>query len=161
MTTNQREEQPTKGTRIMTEPTKDEIADVFNSLMSTAHSCGAIYGTPTKIVDKVIRHWVQNSKDLVIVTEQLADAQKILAQCLSAMPCGYVPNHTVENLPDMISDQTTMFAEEITYSEKLEKQRDLLIEVLEITLNATVLNHRRERWHSDAEYALNKIKLNK
>ena len=39
-------------------------------------------------------------------------------------------------------------------------QRDLLIEVLEVTLNATVLNHRRDRWHSDAEYALNKIKLN-
>jgi hypothetical protein len=44
--------------------------------------------------------------------------------------------------------------------DRLEKQRDLLIEVLEVTLNATVLNHRRDRWHSDAEYALNKIKLN-
>jgi hypothetical protein len=41
------------------------------------------------------------------------------------------------------------------------KQRDLLIEVLEVTLNTTVLNHRHDRWHSDAEYALNKIKLNK
>ena len=45
-------------------------------------------------------------------------------------------------------------------NEALKAQRDLLIEVLEVALNATVLNHRRDRWHSDAEYALNKIKLN-
>ncbi len=41
------------------------------------------------------------------------------------------------------------------------KQRDLLQEMLEIVLNATVLNHRKDRWHIDAEYALHKIKLNK
>jgi len=114
----------------MTEPTKDEIADVYNSLMSVAHMYEGIYGSSTKIVDKVIRHWVQNSKDLVIVTEQLADTQKILAQCLSAMPCGYVPNHTVENLPAMISDQTTMFAEEITHAEYLEQRCAKLMEAL-------------------------------
>ena len=76
------------------------------------------------------------------------------------MPCSYIPNHTIENLPDMIASQAQLLAEEITHSEKLVKQRDLLIEVLEVTLNATVLNHRRDRWHSDAEYALHKIKLN-
>lgn len=38
------------------------------------------------------------------------------------------------------------------------KQRDLLIKVLEITLNSTALNHKNERWHSDAEYALQLIK---
>lgn len=46
-------------------------------------------------------------------------------------------------------------------NEALKAQRDLLIEALEKALNATVLNHRRDRWHTDAEYALHKIKLNK
>ncbi len=58
-------------------------------------------------------------------------------------------------------DRATKQLETVTEQrDRLEKQRDLLIEVLEVTLNATVLNHRRDRWHSDAEYALNKIKLN-
>ena len=86
--------------------------------------------------------------------------ETILKDCLYEMPVGYIPNHTIENLPDMIASQAQLLAEEITHSEKLVKQRDLLIEVLEVTLNATVLNHRRDRWHSDAEYALHKIKLN-
>lgn len=46
-------------------------------------------------------------------------------------------------------------------NEALKAQQDLLIEALEKALNATVLNHRRDRWHTDAEYALHKIKLNK
>lgn len=46
-------------------------------------------------------------------------------------------------------------------NESLKAQRDLLIEVLEIALNATALNHRKDRWFIDAEYALYKIKLNK
>ena len=49
----------------------------------------------------------------------------------------------------------------IKIKQNLMEQRDLLIEVLEKALNATVLNYRKERWHIDAEYALHKIKLNK
>lgn len=52
------------------ELTKDEIADVYSSLMSVAHSVGAIYGTPTKTLNKVLRHWTQCSKELTAVTEQ-------------------------------------------------------------------------------------------
>jgi hypothetical protein len=36
-------------------------------------------------------------------------------------------------------------------------QRDRLAENLERALNATVLNHRRDRWHIDAEYTLQLI----
>lgn len=114
----------------MTEPTKNEIADVFNSLMSTAHSYEGIYGTPTKIIDKVIRHWVQNSKDLVTVTEQLADAQKILAQCLYELPCSYIPNHTVENIPTLIADQVQRGAEEYRRAESLEQRCEKLVGTL-------------------------------
>ncbi len=35
-----------------------------------------------------------------------------------------------------------------------ERQRDRLAENLERALNATVLNHRNERWHIDAEHTL-------
>jgi hypothetical protein len=38
------------------------------------------------------------------------------------------------------------------------KERDRLVENLEIALNATVLNHRNDRWHMDAEYTLQLIK---
>lgn len=38
------------------------------------------------------------------------------------MPVGYIPNHTVENLPDMIKEQVKMLVEETAYGEKLEKQ---------------------------------------
>jgi hypothetical protein len=85
---------------------------------------------------------------------KVAELQKILNDCLYAMPCSYVPNHTVENLPAMIQNQTAMFAEEITRGESLEQQRDRLAENLERALNATVLNHRNDRWHIDAEYTL-------
>ena len=70
--------------------------------------------------------------------------------------------HENINTPNIVK-----YMETVLHSNELETeiravtaQRDLLIEVLEVTLNATVLNHRRDRWHSDAEYALNKIKLN-
>jgi hypothetical protein len=31
--------------------------------------------------------------------DMLAEAQNLLKQCLSAMPVGYIPTHTEENLP--------------------------------------------------------------
>ena len=39
-----------------------------------------------------------------------------------------------------------------------ERQRDRLAENLERALNATVLNHRNERWHIDAEHTLQLLK---
>ena len=42
--------------------------------------------------------------------------------------------------------------------QKLERERDRLVEALEQTLNATVLNHRNDRWHIDAEHSLQLIK---
>jgi predicted RNase H-like nuclease (RuvC/YqgF family) len=63
---------------------------------------------------------------------ELAEAQNILKQCLSIMPVGYIPTHTVENLPEMIGDLAKALAEETTEREQLEreltemtKQRDL------------------------------------
>jgi hypothetical protein len=125
-----------------------EAVEIKNMATETLSVIKQKYGLGKRNVMKELQH-------------KVAELEKILKDCLYEMPCSYVPNHTVEKLPVMIASQAQLLAEEITYSEKLVKQRDLLIEVLEVALNATVLNHRRDRWHSDAEYALHKIKLNK
>ena len=39
-------------------------------------------------------------------------------------------------------------------------ERDRLLENLELALNATVLNHRNEAWHRDAEHTLKLINQN-
>jgi hypothetical protein len=68
---------------------------------------------------------------------ELAEAQNLLKQCLSAMPVGYIPTHTAENLPEMIGDLAKALAEETTERENLERelatvteQRDKLAEEL-------------------------------
>jgi predicted RNase H-like nuclease (RuvC/YqgF family) len=73
---------------------------------------------------------------------ELAEARNILKQCLSIMPVGYVPTHTVENLPEMIGDLAKALAEETTEREKLErelsdmtKRRDDLLASLEKVVN--------------------------
>ncbi len=53
---------------------------------------------------------------------ELDKVQNILKQCLSIMPVGYVPTHTVENLPEMIGDLAKALAEETTEREKLERE---------------------------------------
>jgi predicted RNase H-like nuclease (RuvC/YqgF family) len=53
---------------------------------------------------------------------ELAEARNILKQCLSMMPVGYIPTHTVENLPEMIGDLAKALAEETTEREKLERE---------------------------------------
>lgn len=62
---------------------------------------------------------------------ELDDLKYILNACLRAMPCGYIPNHTIENLPAMIEDQAQRLTQECAYNELLEKQRDILADALE------------------------------
>jgi hypothetical protein len=73
---------------------------------------------------------------------ELAEARDTLKQCLSIMPVGYVPTHTMENLPEMIGDLAKALAEETTEREQLEhelaevrKQRDTLAEAMELFLS--------------------------
>jgi hypothetical protein len=40
------------------------------------------------------------------------------------------------------------------------QQNNELLQTTERVLNATVLNHRNERWHVDAEHTIEKVKLN-
>jgi len=69
--------------------------------------------------------------------DRLVEEQNLLKQCLSAMPVGYIPTHTAENLPEMICDLAKALAEETTERENLERelaavteQRDRLAEVI-------------------------------
>jgi predicted RNase H-like nuclease (RuvC/YqgF family) len=74
-----------------------------------------------------------------VLQRELAEARELLIKCLSVMPVGYVPTHTVENLPEMIGDLAKALADETTECEQLErelaearKQRDTLAEALEM-----------------------------
>ena len=73
--------------------------------------------------------------------DMLVEEQNLLKQCLSAMPVGYIPTHTAENLPEMIGDLAKALAEETTERENLERelaavteQRDRLAEALRIVM---------------------------
>jgi hypothetical protein len=66
--------------------------------------------------------------------DRLIEEQNLLKQCLSAMPVGYIPTHTAENLPEMIGDLAKALAEETTERENLEREcervrveRDMLV----------------------------------
>jgi predicted RNase H-like nuclease (RuvC/YqgF family) len=52
--------------------------------------------------------------------DMLVEEQNLLKQCLAAMPVGYIPTHTAENLPEMIGDLAKALAEETTERENLE-----------------------------------------
>jgi hypothetical protein len=54
--------------------------------------------------------------------DRLVEEQNLLKQCLSAMPVGYIPTHTAENLPEMICDLAKALAEETTERENLERE---------------------------------------
>jgi len=55
------------------EPTKEEIADTFNSIMCVAHQCKAIYGTPAETVSRVLNYWVESQKKHQRLHEWLDD----------------------------------------------------------------------------------------
>lgn len=70
---------------------------------------------------------------------ELAETNRIIKECLSVMPVGYIPSHTPENLPAKIewlvkelAENTTIRHERVAEElAKVTKQRDLLIEGLE------------------------------
>lgn len=82
-------------------------------------------------IDVMQRHsrYVQASQyidELIEQRDKLADKlaknENFLKECLHAMPCSYIPNHTVENLPAMIKDQAQMLGEECARADSLEQE---------------------------------------
>jgi hypothetical protein len=74
---------------------------------------------------------------MMMQRDMLVEEQNLLKQCLSAMPVGYIPTHTAENLPEMICDLAKALAEETAERENLERelatvteQRDRMIYAL-------------------------------
>ena len=96
---------------------------------------------------------------------ELTEAQNILKQCLSIMPVGYIPTHTVKNLPEMIGDLAKALAEETTECEQLErelaevrKQRDILETALMIIEGYYVHNESTyEDWKAMGQTAQNAL----
>jgi hypothetical protein len=66
--------------------------------------------------------WKAAREQITEQRDRLVEAQNILKQCLSAMPVGYIPTHTAENLPEMIGDLAKALAEETAEREKFERE---------------------------------------
>ncbi len=105
--------------------------------MSDTPRMDSAFNQPTSTTPR--RNWQldQCYREGCKLERELAEAQNLLKQCLSAMPVGYIPTHTAENLPEMIGDLAKALAEETTERENLERelatvteQRDKLAEEL-------------------------------
>ena len=103
--------------------------------MSDTPRMDSAFNQPTSTTPE--RNWQldQCYREGCKLERNLAEAQNLLKQCLSAMPVGYIPTHTAENLPEMIGDLAKALAEETTERENLERelaavteQRDRLAE---------------------------------
>jgi hypothetical protein len=59
--------------------------------------------------------------------QELTRLRKILKDTLYQIPCSYVPNHTEENLPELVKQLAEEYSGEYKENEALTKQKDLLI----------------------------------
>jgi len=109
--------------------------------MSDTTRMDSAFNQPTSTTPR--RNWQldQCYREGCKLERELAEAQNLLKQCLSAMPVGYIPTHTAENLPEMICDLAKALAEETTERENLERelaavteQRDRLAEAINVSL---------------------------
>ena len=122
---------------------KDVDEKQSDQTMSDTPRMDSAFNQPTPTTPE--RNWQRDQcyREGCKLERNLAEAQNLLKQCLSAMPVGYIPTHTAENLPEMIGDLAKALAEETTERENLEReltavteQRDRLAEVIKA---ATVL----------------------
>ena len=93
---------------------------------------------------------------------ELFRANNLIKDCLAAMPVGYIPTHTRENLPSMIADLAKELAEETQNSEKLEKelasmtqQRDALIMFLECEMNWSFFRSEYQLGENPTQHEIN------
>jgi len=125
-------------------PTESEIADVYNSIRCAWGQCDKIYGTNAGTIGRVLNYWVKCEKELTSAREEIT----LLKTNLKIQT-----NHTENAVQDRADEHIELHNQ----IHKLTEQRDRLKENLERALNATVLNHRKDRWHIDAEYTLQLI----
>ena len=97
---------------------------------------------------------------------ELFRANNLIKDCLAAMPVGYIPTHTRENLPSMIADLAKELAEETQNSEKLEKelasmtqQRDALIMFLECEMNWSFFRSEYQLGENPTQHEINGNKV--
>jgi hypothetical protein len=79
----------------------------------------------TPRTDVGVDYWINTGEltELRDISEEMEHelfrANNLIKDCLAAMPVGYIPTHTRENLPSMIADLARELAEETQNSEKL------------------------------------------
>jgi len=54
----------------MSEPTKEEIADVYNSIRCAWAQCEKIYGADSETIASVLNHWVKCEKNLKQISDE-------------------------------------------------------------------------------------------
>ena len=103
--------------------------------LSSTPRMDSAFNQPTSTTPRMNWQLDQCYREGCKLERNLAEEQNLLKQCLSAMPVGYIPTHTAENLPERIGDLAKALAEETTEREKLERelaavteQRDRLAE---------------------------------
>jgi hypothetical protein len=100
---------------------------------------------------ETLRYWIEQS-------EHECDKPLPIGSCLA---CDLLQ---LERELTTVTEQRDGLRSGIDYASdqlsKITQQRDRLAEALEHSLNATVLNHRNDRWHIDAEHTLQLIKQN-
>lgn len=93
----------------------------------------------------------KQDSELTAVTEQ-RDGLKQAVDCANDLLASVTEHQDKER-----EIYQKSYSAELARSNHYKQQRDRLAENLERALNATVLNHRRDRWHIDAEYTLQLI----
>lgn len=91
----------------------EEAIEIKNMATETLSAIREKYGLGPRNVMKELKH-------------KVSELDKVLKDCLYAMPCSYVPNHTVANLPSMIASQAQMLGEECNRADALEQQIEKL-----------------------------------
>jgi hypothetical protein len=126
----------------------------------------------TPRTDVGVDYWINTGEltELRDISEEMEHelfrANDLIKDCLAAMPVGYIPTHTRENLPSMIADLARELAEETQNSEKLEKelasmtqQRDALIMFLECEMNWMFFRAEYQLGENPTQHELNGNKV--
>lgn len=127
-----------------------------------------------KMLDNISQLKSQLTKDQGCVTisrngyvqeleEQRDRLKTILKDCLYEMPVGYIPNHTIENLPAMIQSQAQILAEASEYADRLVEHKDMVCLPADLAnlraanahfaIENEALKHERDGWR-EAAYSL-------
>jgi hypothetical protein len=107
----------------------EEAIETKNMATETLSAIKEKYGLGPRNVMKELKH-------------KVSELEKVLKDCLYAMPCSYVPNHTVANLPAMIASQAQMLGEECNRADAMIKLNEILCQFMNDELKMSLADPR-------------------